>query len=143
MPKFSEQKSRHFGMTMRMPMPMTMTMTMKIVIELIHIILLMSNQFAILAQNEENEDMDQTFGKNHRKHRFRATKRAAERAAAEKLAAQRSRERQQNRVILVFDRSRHSVRDGENVQNRFVQHADSECVDQLIRLTPDMFAPLH
>jgi hypothetical protein len=35
----------------------------------------MSNQFAILTQNEENEDMDQTFGT---KHRFRAPERAAE-----------------------------------------------------------------
>jgi hypothetical protein len=117
-------------------------MKMKISIELNHIILIMSNRFAILGEAKEEED-EHTTGKNHKKHQLRAAKRAAERDAAKKLATQRAREREANRVDFILHHADLSSANDENIENRFVWHANPQCANQSIRLTPEMFPPLH
>jgi hypothetical protein len=115
---------------------------MKIFIELIHIILIMSNRFEILREAKE-EEIEHPIGKNHRKHQARAAKRAAECETAKKLASQRAREREQNRVDFILHHPDLSSANDENSENRFVWHANPQCANQSIRLTPEMFPPLH
>jgi hypothetical protein len=70
---------------------------MTIMIQLIHIILVMSNQVAIFGE-EAKGVIEKKMGLKHQKKRDRAAKRARERATTAKFVHQRAREREQNHV---------------------------------------------